>query len=128
MKLTKADIVRKLIARNSFSKTQSQEITETLLAIIKSSLAAGEDLLISGFGRFCVKEKGQRLGRNPATESPMMLDARRVVTFRCSSKLWGAINGELADRLHILRRLCRPGYNRRNGHGSLLAMQAQNRV
>ena len=63
------------------------EIVETLLEIIKSKLASGEDVLISGFGKFCVKKKRERRGRNPATGEDMMLEARRVVTFKCSGKL-----------------------------------------
>jgi integration host factor subunit alpha len=60
---------------------------ETLLEIIKSKLASGEDVLISGFGKFCVKEKWERRGRNPATGEDMILATRRVVTFKCSGKL-----------------------------------------
>jgi integration host factor subunit alpha len=60
---------------------------ETLLELIKFTLASGEDVLISGFGRFCVNEKRQRKGRNPATGEDMMLAARRVVTFKCSGQL-----------------------------------------
>jgi integration host factor subunit alpha len=65
---------------------------ETLLEIIKSSLSTGENVLVSGFGKFCVKEKKQRKGRNPATGDEMMLDERRVVTFKCSGKLREKIN------------------------------------
>ncbi|MBC2710312.1 MAG: integration host factor subunit alpha [Desulfosarcina sp.] len=64
----------------------------TLLEIIKSSLSAGENVLVSGFGKFCVKEKKKRKGRNPATGDEMMLDDRRVVTFKCSGKLRDKIN------------------------------------
>jgi integration host factor subunit alpha len=72
---------------------QSQEIVETLLELIKSELVSGEDVLISGFGKFCVKEKGERRGRNPATGGTLMLKSRRVVTFKCSGKLRDKING-----------------------------------
>ena len=94
MKLTKAQIVEQICTRNGFSRKQSLDCVETLMAIVKGSLAAGEDVLISGFGRFCVKQKRQRLGRNPATKKPMMLDARRVVTFKCSGKLRKVVNDE----------------------------------
>jgi integration host factor subunit alpha len=65
---------------------------ETLLELIKSNLEKGEDVLISGFGKFCVKAKNQRRGRNPATGADMILDQRRVVTFRCSHLLREKIN------------------------------------
>lgn len=65
---------------------------ETLLELIKNNLEKGEDVLISGFGKFCVKAKNQRRGRNPATGADMILDQRRVVTFRCSHLLRDKIN------------------------------------
>ena len=68
---------------------------ETLLEILKSTLESGEDVLISRFGKFCVKEKHERRGRNPATGKDMMLEPRRVVTFRCSRQLRDKINGDL---------------------------------
>jgi integration host factor subunit alpha len=81
MSLTKDDIVKALAKENGFQKKRTIEIVETLLELIKSSLASGDDVLISGFGKFCVNEKRQRKGRNPATGEDMMLAARRVVTF-----------------------------------------------
>jgi integration host factor subunit alpha len=68
---------------------------ETLLEILKSKLESGEDVLISRFGKFCVKEKHERRGRNPATGKDMMLEPRRVLTFRCSRQLRDKINGDL---------------------------------
>jgi integration host factor subunit alpha len=67
-------------------------LVETLLDLIKSRLSSGEDVLVSGFGKFCVKAKRERRGRNPATGEDMMLDARRVVTFKCSGQLRDKIN------------------------------------
>ena len=87
MALTKNDLAKSLAKENGFQKKQSLEIVETLLEIIKSKLASGEDVLVSGFGKFCVKEKRERRGRNPVTGEDMMLDARRVVTFKCSRRL-----------------------------------------
>ncbi len=87
MTLTKAQIVEKISTRTGFIKNKSSETVETLLEIMKETLASGEDVLISGFGKFCVKEKLERRGRNPATGEDMMLDARKVVTFKCSGKL-----------------------------------------
>jgi integration host factor subunit alpha len=63
------------------------------LEIIKSALTDGDDVLVSGFGKFCVKEKRPRRGRNPATGEDLMLRQRRVVTFKCSGKLRNKING-----------------------------------
>lgn len=92
MSLTKAQIVEKIQNQTELTKMKANESVETLLEIIKSSLSTGEDVLISGFGKFCVKGKRQRKGRNPATGDEMMLDARRVVTFKCSGKLRARIN------------------------------------
>jgi integration host factor subunit alpha len=93
MTLTKAKIVEAVAEQNGYPKHQSSEIVETLLEIIKRSLESGEDVMISGFGKFCVKEKKQRKGRNPATGKDMMLEPRKVVTFRCSRQLRDKING-----------------------------------
>jgi integration host factor subunit alpha len=93
MALTKHDIAEQIQAGLGFPKNQSVEITEALLELIKSSLAAGEDVLISGFGKFRVKEKAERKGRNPATGEDAILSARRVVTFKCSGKLRDKVNG-----------------------------------
>jgi len=90
--LTKAQIVEKLFARNIFTKGECAHIIETLFELIKQKLESGEDVLISGFGKFSVKEKHQRRGRNPQTGEPMMLDPRKVVTFKCSGVLREAVN------------------------------------
>jgi integration host factor subunit alpha len=93
MTLTKAHVVEAVQNRLNLAKDNSVEVIESLLEIIKKTLANGEDVLISGFGRFCVKEKQQRRGRNPQTGQDMMLRGRRVVTFRCSGVLRDKING-----------------------------------
>jgi integration host factor subunit alpha len=93
MALTKADLVEN-VAREGFTKKDSAKIVETLLELIKSTLKAGDEILISGFGKFCVKEKKQRRGRNPATGEDLILDARRVITFKCSPVLTDKINGK----------------------------------
>jgi len=93
MALTKSDIVAK-VNDVGFTKKQSVEIIESLLEIIKSTLTKSDDLLISGFGKFCVKEKKERRGRNPATGADLTLRARKVVTFKCSGKLRDKINGQ----------------------------------
>jgi integration host factor subunit alpha len=92
MTLTKDGLVKAVTRENLYPLYQSVEIVETLLEIIKSRLASGEDVLISGFGKLCVKEKRERIGRNPATGEDMMLSPRRVVTFKCSRKLRQKMN------------------------------------
>ena len=92
MTLTKADIVTK-IHDLGFTKQTASDTAESLIEIIKQTLEAEEDVLISGFGKFCVKEKAPRRGRNPATGTDMELWGRRVVTFKCSGKLREKING-----------------------------------
>jgi integration host factor subunit alpha len=98
MTLTKAQIVEIIAEQNGFAKNKSIEIVENLIEIIKRSLVSGEDVLVSGFGKFSVKEKGRRRGRNPATGADLMLDARKVVTFKCSGKLREKINRESLAR------------------------------
>jgi len=92
MALTKAQIVETISSQIGFSKNKSLEVVETLLEIIKSRLESCEDVLISNFGKFCVKQKNERKGRNPATGDAMMLAHRKVVTFKCSGKLRDRIN------------------------------------
>jgi integration host factor subunit alpha len=75
-------------------KTQSAQIIDTLFELIKQSLQNGEDVLISEFGRFSVKEKQARTGRNPQTGKSMTLSQRKVVTFKCSRVLRKKINGQ----------------------------------
>jgi len=95
MTLTKSQIIEEVMTKNGFSKKQSSETVEVLLEIMKKTLISGEDVLISGFGKFCVKNKKERKGRNPATGEDMMLDARKIVTFKCSGKLRERVNGKV---------------------------------
>ena len=92
MNLTKAMIADEIARQNGFTKKKSVEVIEILLEMIKKSLESGEDVLLSGFGKFCVMEKKARKGRNPATGDSMMLRPRKVVTFICSGKLRDKIN------------------------------------
>jgi integration host factor subunit alpha len=92
MTLTKDHLVSAVAESNGYSRTKAVELVETLIELIKFKLASGEDVLISGFGKFSVKEKRERRGRNPATGEDMMLAARRVVTFKCSGQLRDKIN------------------------------------
>ena len=92
MTLTKAHIINAISDLIGYPKSHSLEIVEILLEIIKKTLESGDDVLISGFGKFCVKEKGERRGRNPASGKGMILEPRKVVTFQCSGKLRKKIN------------------------------------
>jgi integration host factor subunit alpha len=93
MALKKADIVETVQSEIGFTRHQSTNIVESLLELIKSKLESGEDVLVSGFGKFCVNEKRERRGRNPATGEDLMLAPRKVVTFKCSGKLRDRVNG-----------------------------------
>lgn len=92
--LTKANIVEAVQTETGFTRHQASGIVEFLLETIKSTLATGEDVPVSGFGKFCVNQKAERRGRNPATGEDMMLAPRKVVTFKCSGKLRKRINGD----------------------------------
>ncbi len=93
MTLTKADIVDTIYNQLDVPKTRSTQVIESLIEIIKETLENGEDVLISGFGKFCVKEKMKRKGRDPQTGNDLMLGERKVVTFKCSGRLKNKING-----------------------------------
>jgi integration host factor subunit alpha len=90
--LTKAHIINAVIEQNGFTQKKSLETVETMLEFIKCTLESGDDVLISGFGKFCVKKKRERRGRNPATGKVMMLRPRKVVKFQCSGILRAKIN------------------------------------
>ena len=94
MALTKVEIANSIADELDYTKYRSSEIVEILLELMKSSLESGDDVLISGFGKFCVKDKGKRRGRNPSTGKDLMLRPRKVVTFRCSSKLRDKLDGQ----------------------------------
>jgi len=87
VKLTKTQLVDSIQQQLGLSKKQSTQSVETILKILKDTLASGEDVLISNFGKFCVKEKAERKGQNPATGEDLILKARKVVTFRASDRL-----------------------------------------
>jgi len=94
MTLTKAEIAEQVHNQLGRSKKESAKMVEALFEIIKESLEGGEDVMISGFGKFSVRDKGERRGRNPLTGEPIMLPAKRVVTFKSSGKLREKINGD----------------------------------
>ena len=93
MSLTKERIIDNIFNSSDLSKTESRQVVESLLEAIKKTLESGEDVLISGFGKFSVKEKNERRGRNPATGNDLTLGARRVIKFKCSGVLRDKING-----------------------------------
>lgn len=95
MTLTKAKIADSIHQELGFPKNRSAELLELLLELVKNKLEIGEDVLISGFGKFCIKLKKERRGRNPATGEDMLLAGRKVITFRCSHLLRKKINCEL---------------------------------
>lgn len=94
MTLTKDHLVSSIGNRLGISKLESSRILEFVLETVKTSLSNDENVLISGFGKFSAKEKAPRKGRNPATGENLPLDARTVVTFRCSGVLRDRINGK----------------------------------
>lgn len=93
MAITKSTIVDAISDRFKISTSEAKEVLEALLETMKSTLESGEDLMISGFGKFQVNGKAPRKGRNPATGEGITLDKRRVVTFKCSGNLKNKING-----------------------------------
>ena len=92
MPVTKATLADSIFKNSDLQKNKSIVIIDSLLEIIKRTLESGEDILITGFGKFTVKEKKTRKGRNPQTEKPLQLDARKVVIFKCSAVLREKIN------------------------------------
>ncbi|MDA3789150.1 MAG: integration host factor subunit alpha [Desulfobacula sp.] len=92
MACTKTTIIEKVSETIDIKPSEAKDTLENLLEIIKSTLVSGEDVMISGFGKFQVNDKASRKGRNPATGEDMVLDKRRVVTFKCAGKLRDKIN------------------------------------
>jgi len=92
--LTKSHIVNAMQRENGYARKEAIDLVETILEMIKGSLQSGDDVLISGFGKFCVQSKKERRGRNPATGDDLILPPRKIVTFKCSGKLRIAINGQ----------------------------------
>jgi len=92
MTLTKADLVQKVYQLHELTKIQATDAVETFLNISKECLERGDDLLVSGFGKFNVKDKTARRGRNPQTGDELILDSRKVVTFKPSGILRERIN------------------------------------
>ena len=95
MTITKAALINRVYTANhKLTKVQAYEAVETILKTIKASLENGDDVLLSGFGKFNVRDKSARRGRNPQTGDSLLLDARRVVTFKPSGVLRRKVNGK----------------------------------
>ncbi|MFC1895946.1 integration host factor subunit alpha [Thermodesulfobacteriota bacterium] len=92
--LTKSDIADRIYEEMGYTRVDSLRLVEDVIESIKQSLENGEEVLLSGFGKFRVKEKRERRGRNPATSESLVLAPRRVVTFKCSGKLRDKVNGK----------------------------------
>jgi len=92
MALTKDNIINEVYTKLDLKKDEARQVVEELLEIMKQTLQKGEDLLISGFGKFVVKDKEARRGRNPQTRRDLQLRARRVVVFKTSGILRKKIN------------------------------------
>ncbi len=95
MTLTKENLVETVRDVCGFTRKDSHKLVGKLLGIIKDTLVNGEDVLVSGFGKFCVKDKRRRRGRNPATGEDLMLEPRKVVIFKCSGVLRDKMNGKM---------------------------------
>lgn len=92
--MTKADIVEKVYQKIGFSKKEASELVELVFSSLKDVLQRGDKVKISGFGNFVVREKNERVGRNPQTGEQIKISARRVLTFRPSQVLKAMLNGE----------------------------------
>ena len=96
--MTKAEIVEQIYEKIGFSKKESADIVELVFYTMKDTLSKGEKIKISGFGNFVVREKKQRIGRNPQTGDPIPISARRVLTFKPSQVLKAILN---PHRTHV---------------------------
>jgi integration host factor subunit alpha len=105
MTLTKANLIRALYNQLGLPKTKATHVVESFIEVIKETLENGENVLITGFGKFYVKEKRERKGRNPQTGNDLMLGERKVVTFKCSGVLRNRINRERRRHPRINERL-----------------------
>jgi len=97
MSLTKEKIINDIYNHVGLSKNMSRSVVENLFEIIKATLERSENLLISGFGKFVVKEKSERRGRNPQTTEDLRLRERRVVIFKSSGVLRKKINSQITS-------------------------------
>jgi integration host factor subunit alpha len=92
--MTKADIVERIQTKTHSTKKESVDLLESVFSLMKQTLASGEDIKISGFGKFEVKQKNDRRGRNPATGETITIEGRRILTFKLSTTLKERINNQ----------------------------------
>jgi len=92
MTLIKAELAQAVSTKIDFEKWRSAELVDTVFEVIRQTLESGEDVLISSFGKFAVRKKKERRGRNPQTGEPIMISPRKVVTFKCAGVLRDKIN------------------------------------
>jgi integration host factor subunit alpha len=92
MALTKKEMISRFIEKANLDSQTATRSVEAIIELMKSARASGDDVLISGFGKFSVNQKNSRKGRNPATGEDMMLPSRKVITFKCSGKLRDRVN------------------------------------
>lgn len=97
MAVTKADLSDMLFEKVGFNKREAKEIVESFFDEMRSALAEGEEVKLSGFGNFALREKNPRPGRNPKTGVEITITARRVVSFRASNKLKARVNGDAGE-------------------------------
>lgn len=97
MTLTKHDIIDALYKEMGMNKKESAKIAESLFDIIKEELISGNDVMISGFGRWAVRSKKSRTGRNPQTGAPLTIEPKKIIKFKSSNILKEEINN---DREH----------------------------
>ncbi|WP_224981308.1 integration host factor subunit alpha [Geomonas agri] len=90
--MTKADIAERMQREHGITKLQAVELVESVLDLVKDALVQGEEVKIAGFGKFTVKAKADRKGRNPQTGEDITIEARRIVTWRPSTILKGRLN------------------------------------
>lgn len=93
MSLTKADIAEAISKQVGYTKLKSTGLVNSIFEIIKESLENDQNVLISGFGKFSVRDRRERAGRNPISGELIVLPTKKVVTFKCSGKLRNKING-----------------------------------
>ena len=91
--ITRADLSASVFQEVGLSRNESSDLVETILAEVVEALARGESVKISSFGSFTVRDKGQRVGRNPKTGQEVPILPRRVLVFRASNVLKSLING-----------------------------------
>ncbi len=105
MALTKAEMAAALFAEIGLNKREAKDLTDEFFEQVRASLEAGEEVKLSGFGNFGLRDKAERPGRNPRTGEPFRIWPRRIVSFKPSAKLKSRVDaaGESTDALRKLR-------------------------